>query len=380
MENRLLIGPDLKFNNFDLLRFLLAVTVIFSHWFVIYYGKGIDTELFMIFSKNQIDLGSVAVNGFFIISGFLIVHSYKHSTSFLSYLKKRILRIYPGFFVAFILSVLILGPLGTFDIDHPSGNITLYLHSLRKKLLLLNLFSMQAPIAIRCFMTTPLPNQINESLWTIQYEFICYLAVPIFAYLGIFKKKWVAIALFLLSYVVLTLQDSARLFLWEDYSGKLISTPQYMPRFFVYFLAGTCVYLFRHKIARSNWLVALSIISLILACVWFKGFNLVAPFSLTYLLFYVAYFPHFRFTKFTKHGDFSYGIYLYAWPIQQLVMLFIGKEANLFTLFILSMAITLVAAYASWRFVEKPFLQLKDHPTRFSFMNWSKLIALGAKR
>ncbi|WP_246850424.1 acyltransferase family protein [Rufibacter roseolus] len=376
----MLIGPDLKVNNFDLLRCLLAVTVIFSHWFVIYYGKGIDTEPFMIFSRNQIDLGSVAVNGFFIISGFLIIHSYKHSSSFWAYLKKRVLRIYPGFFVAFIISMLLLGPLGTFDVDHPQGNLLLYFHSIRKKLFLLNLFTMQAPFAIRCFMTSPLPNQINESLWTIQYEFICYLAVPLFAYVGIFKKRWVALALFALAYLVLALQDFARIFLWESYQGKIISHPLYMPRFFAFFLAGACFYLFREKIARSFGLVALSILGLVISCVWFKGFNLVAPFALTYLIFYLAYFPRFNFPRFTKHGDFSYGIYLYAWPVQQLFMLFIGRELSLFSLFLLSLATTVLAAYASWRFVEKPFLQLKDRPGFLSFIPWQRLQVIGAKK
>lgn len=368
----MLISPDLKANNFDVLRCLLAVSVIFSHWFVIYYGKGIDTEPFMIFSQNQIDLGSVAVNGFFIISGFLIVRSYKHSSSFLDYLKKRVLRIYPGFFVAFLVSMLLLGPLGTFDVDHPSGNIATYFQLMRKKLLLLNLFTMQAPVAIGCFMTSPLPHQLNESLWTIQYEFICYLAVPVFAYAGLFRRKWVVLALFSAFYLLLALQDQARLFLWEDYSGKVISHPQYMPRLFVYFLAGACFYFNRDRIARSYGLVALSLVSLLVVCVWWKGFNLVAPFALTYLLFYVAYLPSRRFTNFTKYGDFSYGIYLYAWPVQQLVMLFIGPKMPLFSLFVISVAVTLVLAYASWRLVEKPFLQLKDKPALLPLTLWNR--------
>ncbi|MFD1754691.1 acyltransferase family protein [Rufibacter sediminis] len=367
LEQKLLIHPDLKANNFDLLRFLLAVAVIYSHCYVIYYGAVRDTEPFMLFSQNQTDLGGIAVNGFFIISGFLIVSSYRHSKSTLEFLKKRILRIYPGFIVAFLISMLVLGPLGTFDQAHPQGNVAQYFEFLRKKLLLLNLFTLQAPSAVLCFQPSPLPNQLNESLWTIQYEFICYLTVPFIAFFKVFRRKWVAVLVFTAAYLLLVLQASSQLFLWEGYQGKLISNPVYFPRFFTYFFAGCCVYLFRRRLQRNHLLALLALSSLITSMVWFGGFDLVAPFSLTYLLFYIAYLPHIQLQNFTRYGDFSYGTYLYAWPIQQLVMLFAGGQLTPGSLFLVSFAFTVVAAYASWHGIEKHFLKLKDNPRWLPF-------------
>jgi peptidoglycan/LPS O-acetylase OafA/YrhL len=90
-EKELLISQDLKRNNLDILRFLLAIGVIYSHCYVIYYAKLMDIEPAMAFSQNQIDIGSIAVNFFFAASGFLIFRSYEYSNTFSAYLKKGFL-------------------------------------------------------------------------------------------------------------------------------------------------------------------------------------------------------------------------------------------------------------------------------------------------
>ena len=114
----LLISEDLKQNNFDIIRFFLAVAVIYSHCFVLCYAKLIDVEPGMIFTQNQVDIGGIAVDFFFVTSGFLIFRSFEQSSTFASYLIKRIRRICPAFFTAFILSVLFFGMLGATDRHH----------------------------------------------------------------------------------------------------------------------------------------------------------------------------------------------------------------------------------------------------------------------
>src|SRR5690554_2062789 len=100
-----LIPDNITRNNFDLLRFLLASSVIVCLCYAIFYGwdKFVLEEPFMSWSGGTISIGSAAVNFFFMISGFFIVRSFEKSANFWEYLKKRILRIYPGFIVVFLL-------------------------------------------------------------------------------------------------------------------------------------------------------------------------------------------------------------------------------------------------------------------------------------
>jgi peptidoglycan/LPS O-acetylase OafA/YrhL len=92
----------------------------------------------------------------------------------------------------------------------------------------------------------------------------------------------------------------------------------------------------------------------------FKGLIFTQPVFGSYILFYIAFSKAIPFQNFAARGDFSYGVYIYAWPVQQLLILFLQKHLNIGLLFTLTMMITLVLAYLSWHYIEKPFLKLKD--------------------
>jgi peptidoglycan/LPS O-acetylase OafA/YrhL len=115
MSKSLLISQRTFPNNFDFIRFVLAASVILCHSYVMYYGTAnfLTKEPFLVWSHGQVSIGSMAVDFFFIISGFLIVKSFESSDSTINYLTKRVLRIYPGFITAFTLSILIAGFIGT---------------------------------------------------------------------------------------------------------------------------------------------------------------------------------------------------------------------------------------------------------------------------
>jgi len=356
---QLLISKELNKNNFDLIRFLLAAIVIYSHCYVIAYGVIADVEPLSRLTRNQAELGGIAVSFFFAISGFLIVRSFEYNSHIHAYFSKRLLRIVPGFVVAFLVSVFLFGALGTATATHKWGDWKTYLHHLKLKRILWQLFTLEAPRDAQTFATSPLPDMINEALWTIQYEFICYMLVPALGFFNLVKRKWAAVGFFLLAYIALVMQ-TLNIFTPVDDEGRLLLLyPSELARFFTFFSAGAVFYFYRNFLVRSPYLMWLSIISLVLASQVVPLLPLVLPVSGTYLLFYFVYHRGLRFYSFAKKGDFSYGLYLYGWPIQQLVLYFFAGRLNAGLLLGAAFPLSLLAAYGSWHLVEKPFLKLK---------------------
>ena len=206
MSKPLLINSKSYPNNFDFIRFVLASSVILCHSYAILYGyeKFLKTEPFMVWSQQQISIGSVVVDFFFIISGFLIVKSFESSSSVTDYLKKRVLRIYPGFVVALLISYLVFGFLGSGWPLNLGGYKEYfgYLHKLKE---LVHIATLQWPYQREFFKGMPEPG-LNDSVWTIQFEFVCYLLVPLAALLGFFKNRVFFIIAFVIVYLVFFLQ------------------------------------------------------------------------------------------------------------------------------------------------------------------------------
>jgi peptidoglycan/LPS O-acetylase OafA/YrhL len=185
--------------------------------------------------------------------------------------------------------------------------------------------------------------------------------MPILAWVGLTKRKKSLLTLLIISYLLLCLQTFGYIFPFnQNLNGGIIGNPYYYPRFFTYFLFGSCVYIFRNQIPRNTWVAAAFLLFFVLAFK-IKMMDVIWPLAGTYLLFYTAYHHKYLFPQFAKYGDFSYGIYLYGWPIQQLVMLFLGKHLNVYTFIAVVYPIALLFAVLSWKMVECPALELKKH-------------------
>jgi peptidoglycan/LPS O-acetylase OafA/YrhL len=356
---KLLISDDLNKNNFDFLRFFLAAAVIYSHSYAILYGVVKDTEPVSIFTHNQIDLGSVAVCFFFVISGFLIVKIFENTGNTWQYLVKRILRICPGFYVAFLVSLFVFGLMGTINSSHKFGQFSYYHHHMAPRRLALEFFTLEAPKGVSTFSTNPLPDMINEAFWTIQYEFTCYLLVPLLGIVSMMRRHWLAVVFFLLSFTVLVLQTLNVVNIPDNEKNWIFLYPSELPLLIALFFSGSCFYFYRNYIVRSPLLVLLSVIALLCASWYISIINLVLPIAGAYLVFYFAYHPGIRLNNFARRGDFSYGLYLYGWPVQQLIVYFFAKKIGPNQVFLIAFPITLVLAYLSWHLVEDRFLKMK---------------------
>jgi peptidoglycan/LPS O-acetylase OafA/YrhL len=335
-------------NNFDFIRFVAAVLVIYSHAFPVAAGDNAG-EVLKDITKSEWSFGALSVAVFFIVSGFLIAQSYDRSNSFIKYVKSRVLRIMPAFIVVIFLSAFVLGPLFTTlslnDYFHNSGTYT-YLKNIF-------MFPLHWDLP-GVFTGNPYGSAVNGSLWTIPYEIVCYIGVGLLGLLKLLKHKKVILSLFIvLLLITLFCKDAIP-------SISLLGMPVF--NFFdlgLYFVAGMVFYTYRDSIPINKHLAMISIAGMAF-CVWRQEYHASVAVFVAYLVMYVAFNPSIKLHRFSKYGDFSYGIYIYAFPVQQAITTLAGGKMSPYLNFVEAFFITLALAVFSWHVVEKRCLSLKN--------------------
>ena len=297
------------------------------------------------------------------LSGFLIVQSWRRRPSITVFLCNRALRIYPGFLVATLGSVLLVGVIG-------SSQPVDYIIHLQLKHLLWDLVLLRTPVTPATFPNDPFPL-VNGSLWTISYEFGCYLCIAVVGTCGLIKYRRAFLGLTLLVtgarlmpiYASLALNFTRAQFnracMEYLYSIFLfLSDRMLFLHLLLYFLAGGCFALFRNRI-RFSALYAWAGLFAVIPCMFSPVASQLALLSLgAYALFTFAFarFPVLDLFKGTT--DISYGVYLYGWPTQKLI-LWCLPALSPSALFLFSFLVSAAAGWLSWRCVELPFLRLK---------------------
>jgi peptidoglycan/LPS O-acetylase OafA/YrhL len=354
--DRMLIpgGPGaLDRNNFDAIRLAMAFLVLFSHCFALRFGSEAMEPLSQI-TNGFYNSGNAGVWGFFIISGFLVARSFDMSPSVGRFAMRRVRRIFPGYLVATSFCAFVVTPLfAPPDFSLTSGEIAA---TLAGNLTLGNHF----PIP-DLFRDNPV-SAINGSLWSIRYEALCYVGLTL---LTLTFRRRLQPALLLLYLAVLIL------WCWADLTGRkpggspalnaVIGWPYLWMMALPNFLLGMIVYHMRAALPRSTaLLIGLVAASLLVFHIggrqpWgIVGAHVLGPPSLAYGLFWLAYHPGIVLHRAARFGDFSYGVYLYAFVIQQML---VARTALPFPVFVLASALlSFAAGIASWWLVERPFL------------------------
>ena len=358
-------------NNFDFLRFFFATLVVFSHSWPIFWGRNTLEPLSLV-TDGRFTLGGLAVAGFFAISGFLVTQSWEHSGSAADYLKKRLLRIYPGWTAALLFCVFVVAPL-----SRPSH--ALLLRDPRTYTFLGQLFLQEHGFLPGVFPHNWQIGVPDGQTWTLRYELICYTLPLVLGLTGLLRRRLVVLALFVALLVVINAQAFAAFprpvpepALPVPYFGRLDP----LPLFAAYFLAGMLGYLYRDRIPHARPLLLVCLMALVLTAftgplAWLLFVTL--PTCGAYALFYIALSPGIRMHDFGRHGDLSYGLYLYAWPVQMLIVQFFLYSFSplehfaALGLFAAAWLLTLPLAALSWHFVEKPFLRLKPRRDEETF-------------
>jgi peptidoglycan/LPS O-acetylase OafA/YrhL len=329
-------------NNLNLIRAVAASLVLVSHAYPIALGPEVMQPLQALTGYT---LGTVSVFAFFAISGYLITASFERSSSRHSFLTARFLRLFPGLVVSLLVVALILGPAVS---SLTPGN---YLSDPGTWLFVIKNLALMSPqyTLPGVFESNPYTT-VEGSLWTLFYEVVCYGGVFVGGVMGLWRRKFVA-GTVLLAYLALWLGvDLAGI----DLPGKvanlrLLSLP---------FVIGMGFYVYRQYIPLN--LIGLVLLGVITWAV--KGtllYGLMFSLGLSYGVFWLAYVPGGLVRAYNNMGDYSYGIYIYAFPFQGLAVWLFGVQSPLENM-LYSFPMTLLASIVSWHLIEGPALRMKS--------------------
>jgi peptidoglycan/LPS O-acetylase OafA/YrhL len=332
-------------NNFDAVRLLAAAVVIFGHAHPLTSTP--DSGLM----GNSVQ--ALAVKIFFIISGYLICTSWTLDPRPISYLLKRSLRIFPALIVICIFTIFVVGPaLTSLSTGHYFG--TLHTYAYFKNVFLSPVYDLPG-----LFADNRYPIAVNGSLWSLPIEFAMYLVLPfICSFDRLMNSRMVvlcstiALCAFSVHFVRMSVPASHPVI----YGTDLISALDVAP----YFMIGALV-------KRMNWE---SLLNPVLALFFIGIVALIPPTTavhdeiilyllLPYVVLTFALSSHRLLQSAGRFGDFSYGLYLYGFLVQQCVNDLTGNALSALQNAAISLPVALVLAYISWHLVEKPMLSLK---------------------
>lgn len=332
-------------SGFDYLRISLALGVIFWHGSVVVYGHEYDAAL------GASWVGTVfkfILPMFFALSGFLVAGSLLRTNSLMEYASFRVLRIFPALTVEVLLSAFVLGALVTalpLSQYYTEGEFLRYLGNIA------GIIYVYLP---GVFTENP-SRWVNISLWTVPYELECYLILLAIAAFGIVKRPMLFAVCLVVLQILLPIYDFQAL---DEFSRVTRIFPRTL---ILCFLAGVGIYIFRERIPNSFALAAACMV----ACYWMiehgaAAYFISVPIAYATVVIGITNPPK---APVIFSGDYSYGMYLYAFPFQQLHMYLFPTNDSWFANMAFAIPVTAVFAVFSWTFIEKPILQKRRYLT-----------------
>lgn len=323
-----------RHNNFDLLRLLAALSVIFSHAFLLAENSQ-DHDPLMIVTGGQTILGLVGVFTFFTISGYLISQSFEATPSPWAFLAKRALRIFPGLIACLCVCVFVIGPAVTsLPLSEYFTRPQTYLFLLHNAVLDIDYNRLPGVE----FWHNNIGGIVNGPLWSLPSEALLYVVL---CALGLCRLITVPVTAGMIAIGVVCLKI--------DTSGELIGSTGWLMGFFA---AGMCCYRLRGPRFFERkwiWLALAGLVISVPARVFVPAF----PVFGSFLIIRLALAPRLPPIRAARFGDLSYGLYIYGWPIEQCVVYARGGHIAWWALFLIAVAITVPTAFLSWHLVEK---------------------------
>lgn len=329
-------------NNITLLRHFAAFFVLITHSYDL--TNNFNNEFLRKLSGQAISFSKLGLIIFFFLSGFLITQSLVSSINLKQFVWKRFLRIYPALFVVVVLSVFLLGPLFTtlsikeYFLSSQTWSYLFGTTLVRLRFVLPGVFHGEG---------------VNGSLWTLPVEFRLYLLLALLSLIGFIKRRsryymfvfiFIAFAIFVLTY---------------NFQNQSVS--YFIPylSWGMYFLTGSFVFFIKDKLIPDyKILILLFIFWCALRDVTIAN-QVSELICFSYFTLWISFKTPVVFSDFFKRNDFSYSMYLYTYPIQQMIIYKNPGIAPLLLLFLTLIAL-IPCCWLSWNFVEKPSLKLKQ--------------------
>jgi peptidoglycan/LPS O-acetylase OafA/YrhL len=371
-QTKLNTNQDFYNNSFNFLRLFLAFCVVISHSIALYFGNEFEPRLPL--NGYYITLGNFAVFAFFVISGFVITHSFVNKPNPKEFLLKRIKRIFPGLITCLFLTIAVFAPLldsspqRYFQNEIPNAIKYFALNATG--------FNLQDNIGNILGKQFSL-NEINPVLWTIRFEIIAYLIVAILGFFGWFKKRAVLILFLICNFLYWLTLEIPQLYNW--FNQYFMFAEMFM--FLAYFFAGSTIYFFkeifisrclvnspqegwqsktdgvflRHNVFLSKVIFTLAGIALLLA-INYDILSTLGPITVAVLTLNLGYIlPFQKLPKFIP--DVSYGVYIYGWLFQLIIIKYFKIYLDYPQYLSLVIIVTTLCGFASYYLVEKRFLK-----------------------
>lgn len=341
----MLIGRpfSLRRNGMNLVRLVLATSVLFHHSFpLLGLGEG------PVWGVEAI--GGWAVIGFFSLSGYLIMAS-RRTKTFGEYLSLRIARIYPAFLVCLAVTAFVFAPISWHrvrgSLEGFWGTPTQPWRYLWDNITL----KMTRWDVAGTPLEVPYPGAWNGSLWSLYYEFWCYIVIAVLGLLALARRSpWPALLLWAAS--VAGWVHVHRSGLYEQIGFDLQMLGKLLP----YFLAGAALQMLRGRIGMHPLLALAAAAGFVLAVRWDPVIGgQIASLCGTYVLLWIS---HVLWSPgWVRRNDISYGMYIYAFQVQQLLAVLGLATLGYWRYSLLALAATVPLALASWYLLERPVLR-----------------------
>lgn len=331
---------DPRHNHLTVMRLVLAAAVATVHSLQLGFGR--QPHL------GHTGFGELAVDAFFVLSGFLLAGSYLRLGSIRRYAWHRFLRIMPGFWICLLITALVAAPAMARLEGLPlssvfSGDQSAFRFLSSNSLLIMRQFGIAGlPVG------APEAGVVNGSLWTLWYEALCYVGVVGLGLIGaLTRRPWITLVVTGLFWLAIVL----------PMFGVDVVSQERMLRFGLMFLIGIVFWLYADRVPVSRDLAWAALVLVPLAMLILPNYRPLGGPALAYLCLWLAVA---RPPKVMMRSDFSYGVYIYHWPVLQILVVAGVNELGRPMFVVTGVTLALAAAFFSWDWIEEPALRFKN--------------------